>query len=664
MAVKYDRMSGYFSSRFLAKAAQGLADFLEGDGRMRLIMSSQLAPSDFAFLKKAIEQGSDFGHIFDHVDLRPSEMGSLLERHHFEAMCWLMARGRLDLRIVVYQGEETKSHDPIFHPKVGIFTDSTGDRVSFSGSINETVSGWLGNVEEFKVFKSWDPGTAPFVGTDEELFARHWNGTGNGDFVTVTLPKAIEDKMIAEAPEDRPNISSRKTKPQNTKPILEFREYQKQAIQKWCDAGYMGILAMATGTGKTKTAKGCIEQVLKLGSTLTIVTAPFEHIAKQWLTELQEFSPLLASSSNPKWESDMRTAISQKKLKRITNFIVVAVQKTAASEKFINRFSELLENFDNSLFVGDEAHGLGASSYQFALNEGYKYRLGLSATPERYFDDLGSKAIMNFFGSVVYEFTTTEALAWRDPKTGNRALCDYKYYPEFVHLNDHEIKKYDYYSEKIAAAIGAANETGDTGALETLLFQRAAVVKKAVSKLAAFEELVSPIKESLTYTLVYCHDMDQLTQVGQILSDLGISYQKVTGEESNSPSPRLNGLSERDWILKKFADGVTRVLLAIKCLDEGVDIPDARVAYILASSGNPREFIQRRGRLLRPSSNKEFAAVYDFVVAPEVGVSISGELSPAVFKKELARIEEFAKDSINRDEVSLKIGRVLIEMGG
>ncbi len=662
-AISYDRMSGYFTSRFLARAAEGLADFLEGEGRMRLIMSSQLAPSDFTFLKKALSEGNDFGEIFDGVDLRASEMESLLERHHFEAMCWLMARGRLDLRIVIYQGEETKSHDPIFHPKVGIFADSNGDKVSFSGSINETVSGWLGNVEEFKVFRSWETGTKRFVEADERLFERHWQGTGAGNFVTVTLPKAIQLKMIAEAPEDRPSLRLPKPSSGNRKTPIRHRDYQIEAIQNWCNANYIGILAMATGTGKTKTAKGCIEKVRALGSTITVVTAPFEHIANQWLEELEEFSPVLASSSNKNWESDLLASVSQKRLGRITHFVVVAVQKTAASTRFKRAFLKMNDVFEHSLFVGDEAHGLGAASYISAMDPNFQFRLGLSATPERYFDEIGSEAILSFFGGVIYDFSTKKALAWRDPETGKRALCDYKYYPEFVHLDQLEIDKYNEFSEKIAAAIGASKESGDTGALETLLFQRAAIVKNAASKLGAFEALARSMIDELTFTLVYCNDLNQLTLVGQVLQEMGITYQKITGDESNNPSPRYNGRSERDWILSNFADGTTRVLLAIKCLDEGVDIPNAKLAFILASSGNPREFIQRRGRLLRPSPNKDFAKVYDFVVSPEAGTEVGGDLSPAIFKKELARIEEFADDALNKSEVILKIGRVLIEMG-
>ena len=629
---------------------------------MRLVMSSQLTPSDFAFLKQAFSEGKDYGHIFENVSMSSTDFENLIERNHFEAMCWLMARGRLELRIVVYQGEEIKSHDPIFHPKVGIFTDAIGDRVSFSGSINETVSGWLGNIEEFKVFKSWEAGTVHFVETDEELFKRHWETGSHGNFITVTLPDAIAARMISEAPEDVPDLTTGTTRTGSTTPQVVLRDYQDVAIGKWCEAGFKGLLAMATGTGKTKTAKGCLEQALKQGDTLVVVTAPFEHIAKQWMVELSEYSPVLASSSND-WKTQLRSAESKKQLKRIKNLVVIAVQKTSASPYFVNQIQLLSSKFEHSMFIGDEAHGLGAASYKAAMDDVYNFRLGLSATPERYFDEVGSDAIMNFFGEVVYEFKTSEALAWRDPKTGKRALCDYKYYPEFVHLNAEEIAKFDSFSEKIAAAIGASKESGDTGALETLLFQRAAVVKKAESKLDAFRSLVGERKEDLAFTLIYCHDLEQLAKVGEILASIGISYQKVTGEESNSPSPRYNGLSERDWILKKFAEGVTRVLLAIKCLDEGVDIPDARNAYILASSGNPREFIQRRGRLLRPSATKQFATIYDFVVAPKPGASAPEELSPAVFKKELERIQEFASDSINEEEVMLKIGNVLLGMG-
>jgi superfamily II DNA or RNA helicase len=208
---------------------------------------------------------------------------------------------------------------------------------------------------------------------------------------------------------------------------------------------------------------------------------------------------------------------------------------------------------------------------------------------------------------------------------------------------------------------------GDGGTsknLEMLLFARAAIVKKASSKIPALESIISGGNVNISSALIYCHDFEQLMQVAEILNKKGITYQKITGDESTSPSAEFQGHSQREWILKQFADGNTRVLLAIKCLDEGVDIPGARMAFILASSGNPREFIQRRGRLLRPSESKPYAEIYDFIVAPSFSSDKLNEQEKKVFSKELERIRDLSEDALNADNVKILMGEVLLKVSG
>lgn len=667
-SVTYDRLSGYFSSKVLALAAKGLGKFIHNSGKMRLVMSSQLSATDFAFLNENLNNPAKWSALFDGLDLSSASLENILARKHFEAMCWLLAQGRLEIRIVVFNSENDQTNSPIFHPKIGIFRDSHGDEISFSGSINETAAGWTGNVEEFKVFKSWEE-THLFVEQDKRTFERHWEGSPDSNFRTISLPDAIRQKLISVAPVEPPELEAQSAKTKTEKAKISFRDYQIQAIEAWDRNGRVGILEMATGTGKTKTAKGCIDLVTgRLNSeygdkkSLVIVTAPFEHIAKQWVEELKEYSPILASSSNS-WESDIRQAKNRLLLKKQAAIVIIAVQKTAAGKKFIEVILEIQENFDQRLFVGDEAHGLGATSYQSALLPQYEFRLGLSATPTRYFDEVGTDFLLNYFKQTVFEFNTRAAMNWRDPVTGKKALCPYKYYPEFVGLSPSESEDYEALSESIRKLQGDDLDKSQQKLLESLLFKRAAIVKTAESKIPALRLLLTEVAEDINYTLIYCHDLNQLNEVGKVLFDLGISYQKITGEESNSPASAFGGLSQRDWIIQQFSQGITRVLLAIKCLDEGVDIPAARIGFILASSGNPREFIQRRGRLLRPSESKEFALVHDFVVAPSATGSTESSVEKTVFNKELGRIREFASEALNFDEVELKVARVIAKMG-
>ena len=660
-STSYDRLSGYFSSRVLAMAARGLGEFLASDGIMRLVMSSQVTPSDFENLQRVYATGESFDDLFNGYEFDSGAITDLIEKNHFEAMCWLLAQKRLEIKIVIHRDEGERIYTPIFHTKIGIFTDSNNDKVSFSGSVNETVAGWSGNIEEFKVFKSWEDATKSYVELDTQTFYRYWENEAGDSFETINLPDALKRNLVTQAPPDMPDIRSEAKKLSKSVKLSSLRNYQKDAINSWIQSDMSGILEMATGTGKTKTAKGCIEAVIKKGSACILVTAPYEHIAKQWTNELSDLANtvlILASGSN-KWEQQVRSSLTSKNLQRINNLIVIAVQNTAASQKFIDLLKEASCSFDQTLIIGDEVHRLGAPSLKKAMQDYYKFRLGLSATPHRYFDEVGSEEILKYFGDSVYSFPTSDALKWRDPITGARALSPYKYFPIFVSLNDRELEEYDKLSIAIGKASGSKSDSDQESVYEQLLFKRASIIKTAEEKVPALEKILQPIAESLQYCLLYCHDFEQLLSVANLLEELGVSYEKITGEESNKADVKYGGLSERDWILQNFSKGTTKILLAIKCLDEGVDIPAARVGFILASSGNPREFIQRRGRMLRPSPNKEFASVYDFVVAPSLHGTDHRKAEQVIFRKELARIDEFAGDAMNTDDVKILTGELL-----
>jgi superfamily II DNA or RNA helicase len=653
----YDRLSGYFSSRVLALAAEGLGQFLQGSGKMRLIMSSTLTPEDFRGLADYVARDMDYSYLFAEIVNDVSLLTSAIEKNHFEAMCWLLKAGRLEIKVIAFNRDDNLDKGPIFHPKVGIFRDSSNNGVSFSGSVNETAAGWTGNIEEFKVFKSWIDSQKEYFDSDASNFDYYWSGGASPHFLTVGLPQAVRDGLISHAPNDMPNLKPENTELSGAAPS-KLRNYQNAAIKAWEANGRLGILAMATGTGKTKTAKGCIESVTSKGTTLIVVSAPYQHIAQQWVAELSNLNPVLATGGSD-WKTKLNDLGNLKKLGIVRDICIIGVQNTIASTRFVEKTSELASNFENALFVGDEVHGLGASAFQNALQSTYKLRLGLSATPDRYFDEVGTRTLLDYFKGTVFEFSTGDALSWRDPVTGNRALCDYKYLPHFLTLSDKELTLYDELTAKIGKYSGRVLDKEEQSALETLLYKRAAVVKTASAKIPLLKQLLLQNLDGIEHCLIYCHDMDQLMTVASLLIELGVSYQKITGEESNSPDPRFGGLTERDWIIKQFALGTTRVLLAIKCLDEGVDVPSAKMSYILASSGNPREFIQRRGRLLRPSPDKDFALINDFVVVPSLmeitadnPEEVSDSNSTSILRKEVARIEQLSRDALNADQIS------------
>jgi superfamily II DNA or RNA helicase len=276
------------------------------------------------------------------------------------------------------------------------------------------------------------------------------------------------------------------------------------------------------------------------------------------------------------------------------------------------------------------------------------YRLGLSATPERYFDEGGTTYLEDYFGGDAFSFPIAKALAWRDPVTGARALCDYRYYPIFVDLTNDEIEKYESLSQEISIATAVNNSKSSEESerrLKQLLRDRAMILKRAGNKIPALLALLRK-SAKVEYSLLYCVDSNQLQKVGVSLSEFDVSWHRFTGEESTSGSP-----SEREIILKNFAEGSYDALVAMKCLDEGVDVPAAKTAFILASSGNPREFVQRRGRLLRPDKPDKVAQVYDFVVRRHFSPDEKDGAGHENYESELKRMLEFASSALNELEV-------------
>lgn len=476
----------------------------------------------------------------------------------------------------------------------------------------------------------------------------------------MPLSEATKQDLISIAPPDAPDLLrfTRRRKP--TPKDVTLRDYQLEAVESWVDSGYRGIFAMATGTGKTKTAAACIKRVRALGSSLTVVTAPYQHIATQWMSELSDLQPILATGDS-NWRDEVKEVISKRKLGRVSHILVIAVQNTAASPKFRQICQEACATTENFLMVGDEAHGLGASTFQSALNMDANFRLALSATPVRYFDENGTAVIEEYFGETCFEFDTAKALTWIDPISGMTPLCPYEYYPIFIGLSDFESNQYQEISEKIRKLSASDDESGKA-MLERLLFKRAGILKTASEKLPELARILDDMGGEISDCLIYCNDFEQLTKVAALLAERRITFQKITGDEGSSADRRWGDKSEREWILENFAKGNSKVLLAIKCLDEGVDIPSAKLGFILASSGNPREFIQRRGRLMRRYPGKSKATIFDFVVSPGEGTTGTASTQDlSIFRRELARIDEFAKDAINRAEVQIKVTRKLGE---
>lgn len=659
-SISYKRMTGYFSSQVLALAARGIAGLISNGGKMQLITSPVVSEKDYealtSNLPEEIERFVDAQFTKAISDL--NDLASTIAYDHVRALGWMLREGILEIRVLVPR--DINSGTGIFHSKVGIIEDSEGNKVSFSGSVNETAMGWSQNIEEFKVFKSWESGSAFWVSHDEALFEKYWACSSDDGFEAIPLPKESIQNLISIAPEE---IEELNLVIPPTGETRKLREYQIAAINSWEKAGFQGILEMATGTGKTFTARECIKlwKIEKITSIILVI-APTQTIGSQWQQVLGDMNPVTTFGTRH-WKESLRDISSKAALGMADHIVVIAIQNTASSEDFIDSFSSLMKLSPNHLLIADEMHGLGAPMFRRALNPMIEARLGLTATPNRWFDDEGTQLLDKYFNGVVFSFGLHEALTWKDPDTGLTPLCPYNYFPEFVSLDSLEMEEYLDLTKRIIMQSNKATDAEGQEKLNRLLEKRASVLKKAHGKFSALENVLD-ILSKISGCLVYCSDREQIDEVIEIVSKRGITYRTFTGEEGTSPKKEFEGKSERDWILKSFEDDDIQMLIAMKCLDEGVDIPSARLGIILASTTNPREFIQRRGRLLRRAKGKEVANIYDMIVAPEFDPGDQSDVITSarkIMEKELMRVDEFARNAVNSAEVSGKVlGRMLI----
>ncbi len=655
-AVLYRRAAGYFSSAIFAHMAQGIAGLVANGGKMKLITSHAFTSRDFESLNKRAQEDRLEDELFDSFQDDYNSMVQEIQRQHVRAMLWMLGNSLLEVKVVIPKKRldvENPRTIALYHQKFGILSDGHDDLVGFAGSLNETVNGWLGNIENMNVYCSWKSEQNLYLQDYEEEFEKIWSGEAGSDWEVVDLPEAVAQRLIsANGTEDPARISKRN----ESKPLgpNSLREYQQSALDAWVGAGRVGILEMATGTGKTRTAKACLDHTKSaFPSLLTIVVAPYQHIADQWAKELSHLRVFEVAAS-PNWRRELEILKTEAIFGRVKDLTIVAVKNTASSQDFLSLVDKMLESFERLLLIGDEVHWLGANAYRAALNEKAHFRLGLSATPSRYFDEDGSDFLQAYFrkgedrDSTVFRFSLSEALNYDDPVTGKKILCPYNYFPVFVGLNAEEQEDFDRWTQSIAVALSQDQTPETKERIAELRIARSMVLKKAASKVPALKELIQDLGlDSITQALIYCAESEQMESVASTLSALRLDFGRITSAEGSRPSRRLGGKSEREAIIESFAEGRLKTLLAIDCLDEGVDIPSAQLGFILASSGNPKEFIQRRGRLLRQFSGKTHADIYDFVVLPTDTASENNSIQ----KIELSRILEFASDAQNRNDV-------------
>lgn len=725
-STSFDIMLGFFSSSAISVLADGFATFLYNGGQMRLVINDILTDSD----KQAIIAAEDGRPlpVFDLGNL-PNTVSTLSARdqHFFECLSWLIRNGRVEIKVVT-----PITGEGVAHTKCGVFCDGVS-KVAFDGSVNFSLSALVQNKEGLTAFCSWDNELERAKIIDiEEDFLKTFEGKDEtvqylpADEIKTRMPSYIKDKDLLQLLTDEYEIIDNEVQGKENKtpasvvaslkrarervikainsikekkekesinlvldnadePKFPYssgpRDYQKQALQNWKDNKQRGLFNMATGTGKTITSLNCLLEVYKkLGYYKSIILVPTITLVEQWSDECKKFcykNIINVSSKNSNWPSEVESVILAERIEKDSNrvnYIIICTYASFVKDKVFTSLTEL--SHSRLLLIADEAHNMGSTSVLRKMDViPFKRRLGLSATPDRQFDDEGNNAIRSFFGAIegyTFEYTMAQAIG--------KALCKYEYYPHVVRLTPEEMIEYKRISDQLAKMFN-----NDSGTLpehdeyvKRLLLKRKRIIHKAANKLNVFKGIIEErLKEkgNLKYTLVYVPegtipdsweadvfaDKDSLSDDADagklidaytaIIRDINpdVTVRKFTSEST-----------ERDSMLEDFASGDLEVLTSMKCLDEGVDVPRSELAIFCASTGNPRQFIQRRGRILRKHPDKKFAIIHDLVAVPEI---MEGDdnyrMERSLLAGEIRRVRNFALLSMNAHDAINELDSVL-----
>lgn len=680
----FDLLLGYFSSSAINVLSLGFANFLYSNGTMRMIINNVLSQEDKDAIIKG-KEGSIKNNLIDITDIK--KLKSILDdygKHFFECLAWLIANDKIQVKII-----KPKNDKGIAHYKSGIFSDGI-NKVRFKASCNFTSYGLLENLEELDIHLSWEnnPLNQNIINEHQERFNNIFSE--NADFVEYlevndiliaikdefgnkSLHELIvqEEELIAQKNQIIDNKHLKKLFAKLTEKFEKItkeprfpypsgpREYQIEAYKKWVENNKNGIFSMATGTGKTITALYCLLKEYQADNRYNaIIIVPTLSLLSQWHEEGKKFNfrNFVLVSLNKKWERELQSYINTASLPN-ASFIIIVTYATFKKAKFQDYIKKLPAS---SLLIADEAHNLGSiDTLKILPKIKIKKRIGLSATPNRKYDEFGNKEIENFFNDnnpYVYSFPMKEAIQ-------KGFLCRYTYHPRLVQLNEEEFDKYIEITKRIVWCYNQSEvNINNSTDLETLLLIRKKIIHKANNKKEAFKNILEKEferKGNLNYTLVYApegidNNFSEVESEFEGSEDIILldEYSRIVRDIDNNimVSQFIANTQNRDKLLKDFEKGEIHVLVSMKCLDEGIDVPRSEVAIFCASTGNPRQFIQRRGRVLRPHIDKTYARIYDLVVIPPVGDNGMYAMERSLIKNELERVIEFADLSMNKME--------------
>jgi superfamily II DNA or RNA helicase len=689
IASSYDRAVGFFSGSTLSYAAQALSTFVINGGHIRLILGAFADARDIEAVKRGEELKEIAERLGEELLAEIDKTNDPLFTERFQTLAWLVAHGRMEIKIAL------RAHG-MYHDKVGIITDADGDAFVFAGSANESAHALLPthNYESIDVFPTWKPELADYFQSHRDSFERLWINKSRGTAV-LDMPTAIREKLleVATSIEVRPDpereaaiarrirddLFAEEAGPRPSGPVVpqtingypfQIRDHQRDALNAWREKGaFVGIFDLATGAGKTITAVYGIVQMAKQIQGLTAVIAvPYQNLADQWCEILEQFNihPVRCYVSRSSWYEDLQQTVHDVQLGARAFAAIVVVNRTLKNSDFQKSLARIPRK--QLLWIGDECHHHASESYVGYLPENAAYRIGLSATPEHYLDRERNLRLSAYYGDTVYTYSLAQAIE-------DQVLTPYDYFPTIVELTPQEADEFIDISNEVARLF--AREAGSkrpSQGLKALLMKRARVVGSAHNKIPALSDLLDG-KRRQQHSLFYCGDgtvdltLDfddeddeagddlgyagrQIEVVSQVLDRKGWKVSRFTSRE-----PR----KERASILESFKIGLIDGMVAIKCLDEGIDVPACSTAFILASSRDPRQFIQRRGRILRKSPGKEVATIYDFIVVLPAGTRDEGGHARKLIQAELRRVAEFSTLARNSNSTYSVLRPVLQE---
>lgn len=636
---RYDRAAGFFSSGLYLLVGLEMAAFAKRGGIMRLVCCPRLSENDLEAIRDGyLARTAGNSLIRELEDVLNDPVAHAAGR----LLATLIFHRNLELRIAF-----RPRHMGIYHDKVGIFVDKQGDKVSFDGSANESWSAWAerGNFEAFHAFTSWDdPDRASL---DVEYFESLWSGHEPG-LEVIPFPEVAQERLEAlvdsegiDHAQERLTTAIHQQEAAPQKPKL-FR-HQQRVLEDWRAQQHRGIVEHATGSGKTITALSAAAEALDTGHAILVVV-PSIVLLDQWRREVASFfgssvSVMTAGGGNNEWRSG---ATVRNVLEPGARRLVLATLDTAATQDFTSR----LEDLHPLTLIVDEVHRTGSPERRNLLDSiDADWRLGLSATWEREGDAAGTAAILDYFERVLQPvYSLADAV-------NDGRLSPYRYVVHPLSLTGEEMERWKRETVAVGRALGqSGGEVSES--VRQLLIRRARIIKNAAGKPEVAADVLRESYRDGDAWLVYCDDTDQLRTTRSAIEARGLQcmeyHRQAIGDEEES--------------LREF-ERTGGIMLAIKCLDEGVDIPRIDHALILASSTTRREFIQRRGRVLRKADRKFQATIHDVLVDAD---GFDDPSSATFLRNEVARAQEFAQSA--RDSAGARLlldrwERRLIDLG-